>query len=220
VELVLNKIMTQKTYIQSYITIQNNEIVLDGTSVFKIEPTNFADFSKQAYRNFDIQYPKFFKMDALSKLAFLGAELLLSPITSDPSDSELTKQQENNIALVLANKSSSLDTDVKYQESISDKENYYPSPAVFVYTLPNICLGEISIRHQLKSENSFFIFDAFNTEFMSNYSNILLNSDKADVVLCGWVEFFNDNYKAFLCTISKKENTKYTNETINTLYNK
>ena len=74
--------MTQKTYIQSYITIQNNEIVLDGTSVFKIEPTEFADFSKQAYRNFDIQYPKFFKMDALSKLAFLGAELLLSPITS------------------------------------------------------------------------------------------------------------------------------------------
>jgi len=204
--------MTQKTYIQSYITIQNNEIVLDGTSVFKIEPTNFADFSKQAYRNFDIQYPKFFKMDALSKLAFLGAELLLSPITSS--------EEKNNIALVLANKSSSLDTDVKYQESISDKENYYPSPAVFVYTLPNICLGEISIRHQLKSENSFFIFDAFNTEFMSNYSNILLDSDKADLVLCGWVEFFNDDYKAFLCTISKEENTKYKNETINTLYNK
>lgn len=203
--------MTQKTYIQSYITIQNNEIVLNGTSVFKIDPTNFADFSKQAYRNFDIQYPKFFKMDALSKLAFLGAELLLSPITSS--------EEENNIALVLANKSSSLDTDVKYQESISDKENYYPSPAVFVYTLPNICMGEISIRHQLKSENSFFIFDVFNTEFMSNYSNILLNSDKADVVLCGWVEFFNDDYKAFLCTISKEANTKYTNENINTLYN-
>jgi hypothetical protein len=204
--------MTQKKNIQSYCTIQNNEIVLNGTSVFKIEPTNFADFSKQAYRNFDIQYPKFFKMDALSKLAFLGAELLLSPITSS--------EKENNIALVLSNKSSSLDTDVKYQESISDKENYYPSPAVFVYTLPNICLGEISIRHQLKSENSFFIFDAFNTEFMSNYSNILLDLDKADIVLCGWVEFFNDDYKAFLCMISKEENTKYTNETINTLYNK
>ena len=201
-----------KTHIQSYCTIENNEIVLNGTSVFKIEPTNFGDFSKQAYRNFDIQYPKFFKMDALSKLAFLGAELLLSPITST--------EQENNIALVLANKSSSLDTDVKYQESISDKENYFPSPAVFVYTLPNICLGEISIRHQLKSENSFFIFDAFNTEFMSNYATILLNTNKADRVLCGWVEFFNDDYKAFLCTISKEESAKYNNENINTLYNK
>lgn len=206
--------MTQnKTNIQSYITIQNNEIVLNGTSVFKTEPTDFADFAKQALRNFEIQYPKFFKMDALSKLAFLGSELLLSPITS-------VSEEENNIALVLANKSSSLDTDVKYQESISDKENYYPSPAVFVYTLPNICLGEISIRHQLKSENSFFIFDAFNAEFMTNYSNILLNANKADQVLCGWVEYFNDNYKAFLCLISKEKNTKYKNETINTLYNK
>ncbi|MBP4137329.1 3-oxoacyl-ACP synthase [Flavobacterium geliluteum] len=202
----------KKTYIHDYCTIENNEIVLNGTSIFKAEPTTFGDFSKQAYRNFDIQYPKFFKMDALSKLAFLGAELLLSPITSS--------EKENNIALILANNSSSLDTDVKYQESISDKENYFPSPAVFVYTLPNICLGEISIRHQLKSENSFFIFDAFNTEFMSHYANILLDSDKADSVLCGWVEFFDDNYKAFLCTISKEENTKYKNQTIKTLYNK
>ena len=205
--------MTQnKTYIQSYITIQNNEIVLNGNSVFKIKPTDFADFSKQAYRNFEMQYPKFFKMDALSKLAFLGSELLLSPIVSS--------EKENNIALVLANKSSSLDTDLKYQESISDKENYFPSPAVFVYTLPNICLGEISIRHQLKSENSFFIFDAFNGEFLSNYSNILLNTSKADLVLCGWTEFFNDNYKAFLCIISPEENENYKNENINTLYHK
>ena len=205
--------MTQnKTYIQSYITIQNNEIVLNGTSVFKIEPTDFADFSKQAYRNFEIQYPKFFKMDALSKLAFLGSELLLSPIISN--------EEENNIALVLANKSSSLDTDIKHQESISDKENYFPSPAVFVYTLPNICLGEISIRHQLKSENSFFIFDVLNAEFLSKYSEILLNTNKADSVLCGWVEYFNENYKAFLCLISKDQNGKYKNENINTLYNK
>jgi len=201
-----------KTNIQSYIKIENNEIVLNGTSVFKIEPTDFADFAKQSYRNFEMQYPKFFKMDALSKLAFLGSELLLSPI--------VFSEKENNIALVLANKSSSLDTDVKYQESISDKENYFPSPAVFVYTLPNICLGEISIRHQLKSENSFFIFDAFNAEFMSNYSDILLNTNKADLVLCGWTEYFDNNYKAFLCVIGKEENEKYKNENINTLYNK
>lgn len=204
--------MTQKNHIQSYIQIENNEIVLNGESVFKTEATNFGDFSKQALRHFEIQYPKFFKMDALSKLAFLGAELLLSPIVEE--------NEANNIALVLANKSASLDTDVKHQESISDKENYFPSPAVFVYTLPNICLGEISIRHQLKSENTFFIFDAFNTEFMFNYSGILLNTNKAEKVLCGWTELFNDNYKAFLCIIGTEENSKFKNETINTLYKK
>ena len=90
--------MTQnKTYIYDYCTIESNEIVLNGASIFKIEPTTFADFSKQAYRNFDINYPKFFKMDSLSKLAFLGAELLLKSETElNLSDTELTKQTENN----------------------------------------------------------------------------------------------------------------------------
>ncbi|WP_321539372.1 hypothetical protein [Flavobacterium piscinae] len=86
-------------------------------------------------------------MDNLSKLAFLASEVLLSE--------QIIAEAENNVALVFANRSSSLDTDVKFQQSIDDKENYYPSPAVFVYTLPNICVGEISIKHQLKSENAF-----------------------------------------------------------------
>lgn len=201
-----------KTHIQSFCTIQNNEIILDGNSAFKIEPTTFSDFSKKAYQDFEINYPKFFKMDSLSKLAFLGAELLLK--------NENSESKENNIALVFANNSSSLDTDVKYQNSISDPENYFPSPAVFVYTLPNICLGEISIRHQLKSENSFFIFDAFNPAFMANYAKALLDSKKADKVLCGWVEYYDEEYKAFLYLVAKEGDLEHKIETLLTEYNK
>jgi hypothetical protein len=201
-----------KTYIQSICTIQNNEIILDGVSIFKLEPTTFSDFSKKAYQNFEINYPKFFKMDSLSKLAFLGAELLLK--------NKIDTEKENNIALVFANNSSSLDTDVKYQNSISDPENYFPSPAVFVYTLPNICIGEISIRHQLKSENSFFIFDEFNPAFMMNYANVLLDSKKADKVLCGWVEYYDEEYKAFLYLVAKEGNFEHKIETLLTEYNK
>jgi hypothetical protein len=164
--------LENKTYIHSTCVIQNNKIVLNGENVFSNEIEGFNDFVKKFYQEFEIAYPKFFKMDSLSKLAFIGAELLLNPII-DPL-------KENNIGLLFANKSSSLDTDVKYQESISESENYFPSPAVFVYTLPNICLGEISIKHQLKSENSFFIFDSFNSSFMENYANVLLNTKKAD----------------------------------------
>jgi len=204
--------LDNKTYIQSFCTIQNNEIILDGASIFKLEPTTFLDFSKKAYQYFEINYSKFFKMDNLSKLAFLGAELLL--------ENEINNTKENNIALVFANKSSSLDTDVKYQNSISDAENYFPSPAVFVYTLPNICLGEISIRHQLKSENSFFIFDAFNSAFMTNYAKVLLDSNKADKVLCGWVEYFDEEYKAFLYLVGREGNLEHKIETVLTEYNK
>jgi len=201
-----------KTYIQSICMIQNNEIILDGKTILKIEPTSFSDFSKKAYQNFDVNYPKFFKMDGLSKLAFLGSELLLKK--------EIGETKENNIALVFSNKSSSLDTDVKYQKSISDKENYFPSPAVFVYTLPNICLGEICIRHQLRSENSFFIFEAFNPAFMINYSNILMETKKADKVLCGWVEYFDKEYKAFIYLVGKEGDFEHKIETLKTEYNK
>jgi len=201
-----------KTYIQSFCTIQNNEIILNGETVFKTEPTSFSDFSKKAYQNFEMNYSKFFKMDSLSKLAFMGAELLLK--------NEIESSRENNIALVFANNSSSLDTDVKYQNSISDKDNYYPSPAVFVYTLPNICLGEISIRHQLKSENCFFIFEEFNPTLMVNYANVLLDTKKADKVLCGWVEYYNEEYKGFLYLVTTEGSLEHQKETIEKLFNK
>ncbi|WP_415034788.1 3-oxoacyl-ACP synthase [Flavobacterium sp.] len=150
-------------------------------------------------------------MDHLSKLAFLGAEVLLK--------NEIDPENENDIALLLANRSSSLDTDVKYQESIADKQSYFPSPAVFVYTLPNICLGEISIRHQLKSENSFFIFDAFNPAFMADYANVLLQTQKAGKVLCGWVEFFANEYDAFLYLVEEQGVLENNPQNLETLYN-
>jgi hypothetical protein len=204
--------LENKNYIHSICTIHNNQITLNGNVIFKTENTNFNDFSKKSYQYFEVNYPKFFKMDNLSKLALLGSEMLLKPIISP--------FEENNIALLFANKSSSLDTDVKYQESISDGENYYPSPAVFVYTLPNICLGEISIKHQLKTENSFFIFEKFNFSFMENYTNALLNSKKADMVLCGWVEYFNEDYKAFLYLVSKEGTTPHNKKTLEIEFNR
>ena len=66
-----------KTYIKSFCTIQNNQVSLNGEVIFSTEPTAFSDFSKKTYQHLEVNYPKFFKMDNLSKLAFLGAELLL-----------------------------------------------------------------------------------------------------------------------------------------------
>jgi hypothetical protein len=179
---------------------------MNGNVIFESQSENFNDFSKEAYRHLEIGYPKFFKMDQLSKLAFLGAELLLKA------------EMGSETALLFANASSSLDTDVKYQESIADKDAYFPSPAVFVYTLPNICLGEISIRHQLKTENSFFIFDAFNPEFMARYAGLLIETGRAQKVLCGWTEYFGENYKAFLYLVGNEGQIRHTTENLELLY--
>lgn len=166
--------------------IENGSITVDGEVVFQEDLPHFNDFAKAVYKKFGFDYPKFHKMDALSKLAFMASEMVL-------------RDEENkNTALVFANRSSSLDTDMKYQESISSAENYFPSPAVFVYTLPNICLGEISIRHQLQTENAFFVTDKLDEDFMNLYAGQLLKSGKADRVLVGWVELYGENYKGFV----------------------
>ena len=166
--------------------IENGQIFLNGNLLFQEKETSFQEFSKSAYKHLGIEYPKFHKMDALSKLAFLASEIVLK------------EESSKEIALVFANNSSSLDTDLKYQQSINNTENYFPSPAVFVYTLPNICVGEIAIRHQLQTENAFFVLDKFDENFLTNYAQQLIKTKKAEKVLCGWTELLGENYNAFV----------------------
>lgn len=200
---------TSPLYIQTYCKIENNTIVLNGDTVFVEEAVDFKLFMKSAYKEFGVNYPKFFKMDSLSKLALMAAELVLKEV------SELEKE---NIGLVFANSSSSLDTDIAHQESIQDSANYFPSPAVFVYTLPNICLGEISIKQQLKSEHAFFIFDTFNAEFINQYAEALIMEQKSNQVVCGWVDYLKGTYKAFVYLVGTKGTIELTKENTEKLY--
>ena len=198
--------------IKSYCSIKGNKVALNGTLIYQDESNTFSEFIKAVYKNQNTNYPKFFKMDNLSKLAFLTADILLK-------NENLNLEETNDIAIVFSNKASSLDTDRKYQDSIKNKENYYPSPAVFVYTLPNICIGEISIKYKLYSENSFFIFNTFNVSHLLSYTNSLISSSKATQVLCGWVEFDDENnYEAFVYLVAKEGNIKHSQLNILTLY--
>ncbi|PWI29958.1 3-oxoacyl-ACP synthase [Flavobacteriaceae bacterium LYZ1037] len=198
--------------ITSYCHIKNSKVSLNGSVIFSEQLLDFPEFIKAAYKSQDTKYPKFFKMDNLSKLAFLAADILLK-------NENLNLEETNNIALVFSNKASSLDTDRSHQKAIQHKDNYFPSPAVFVYTLPNICLGEISIKYKLYTENSFFIFDHFNAKHLLTYTNSLLDTNKAESVLCGWVEFEGDHYEAFLYLVSNEGNIEHNKQNIITLYN-
>lgn len=201
--------MHKDYYIQSHCHIKNNQLWLNGEVVFEDKQNeNLKSFLKSAYKNLEIKYPKFFKMDNLSKISFLAAEIILKNITLE----------NENIALVFSNKAASLDTDRKFQDSISDVDNFYPSPAVFVYTLPNIGIGEISIRHQLKGENAFFVFENYNARFHQNYENELLQNNNSEAVLGGWVNVDGDNYNAFVYLVSKNGIIEHTKENLLKLY--
>jgi len=186
--------MERKYHISKHCRIDRHGVLYNGQPLSAEISTEFSIFSKTFYYSLGTTYPKFFKMDNLSKLAWLGAELLLKE--------ELSK----NIAIVLSNRSSSYDTDLKHIHTISNTEQYYPSPAIFVYTLPNVCIGEIAIRHHLQTENIFFVSEQFDSQLTVNYCNYLLNSNRAEKVLCGWVEYLEENYKLVLYLVEKTGN--------------
>ncbi|WP_117624672.1 3-oxoacyl-ACP synthase [Neotamlana nanhaiensis] len=203
--------MENQFKISSYCHVKQNKISLNGKVLFSVKPEE-STFLKQAYKALNVNYSKFFKMDKLSQLAFLAADVLFQY-------ENISEENQENIALVMGNKASSLDTDRKHQDSIQDKTSYYPSPAVFVYTLPNIMLGEISIKYKLYSENSFFVFENFKTNYFYNYAQSLIVDNKADKILCGWVNVDDEDYEAFLYLVTPNGDLQHTEQQINTLYN-
>lgn len=194
------------SYIKKYCVVAKQRIVVDDEVAFAGQGNLFSTFAKEAFKHRNAAYPKFFKMDSLSKLAVLASEYILDGESTD------------GLALVLVNRSGSLDTDVKHQESIQDEANFFPSPATFVYTLANICGGEISIRHGLQTENVFFIADDYPITMVSAYSAYLLATGKAKQVLCGWVDFFQEKYEAVLYIVSPEGEQQHTSENISSLF--
>lgn len=202
--------MRQQYNISQYCSIKNERIILNNETVFSSQTKDFATFMKQAYTNVKLTYPKFFKMDNLSKLAFLTADLILKNRAPSATDT--------NTALVFSNRASSLETDRAHQKTIANRAESYPSPAVFVYTLPNICLGEISIKHKLYSENNFFIFERFNPKYLVAYTTALLDENETDSVLCGWVDVDEDSYEAILYLVERHGQRPFNEEELTRLY--
>jgi len=186
------------------VTISDYTIKINNSEDYKINKSGketFSAISKAIYKNYGIKYPKFYKMDNLSKLGFLAAEILLKDTDI------LSKYKNEEIAVILSNESSSLDTDEKYQKTIDDRNNYFPAPSVFVYTLANIMIGEICIRHKIKGENAVFISETFEKDFIFKYVNLLFNSGKAKACITGRVNYNypDKNYKAELYLVETKK---------------
>lgn len=183
--------------ITSYCQVTAGLVRLNGGSIFTKEESSPAAFLKAAYRGMHISYPKFFKMDNLCKLAFLTAETLLS-------DGRITKAYSGtDVGIILQNSSSSLSTDEKHQETIASNDNYFPSPSVFVYTLPNIMAGEIAIRHGLKGENGVYITPGPDPEMLYENVSGLFSNDRIKCCLAGYVEEYHERLTSCLFLVEK-----------------
>ena len=172
----------------SEVRIVPGEVVRDGMTISTM-PLN------ELYREFVKDYPKFFKMDGLCNLGFLASEFLLGGIASE---------EKENGAVVLFNRSGSLATDRNYQLTIGE-DNYFPSPALFVYTLANIVTGEIAIRHKIYGETSFYVLADKDEELIDKTINNIFLTSHPSFVMAGWVEYVSDkDYTAEIKLIKNK----------------
>ena len=158
--------------------ITPTEVKLNGEVIPTIE--HGEQMLTELYRTYVKDYPKFFKMDTLSRLGFVAGELLFR------QTDEQRFVDRHDRAIIFANRSASLKNDADYNRTISDSENYYPSPALFVYTLPNIVTGEVAIRNKYFGETSFYVLP--DEKQLQPIVDATMRQSEADSAIVGWVE--------------------------------
>lgn len=133
----------------------------------------------QEYKELGIDYPKFYKMDGLSRLGWLATEKLLQQVGTEVLDSERT-------CIIMASKNACLHNNRAFEATMKDHNNYFPSPALFVYTVPNIVTGEIAIQHKLYGETAFYELD--NEDELEPIVKATMATGRFKNAIVGWVE--------------------------------
>jgi hypothetical protein len=185
--------------ISSYCVVRKQKISRNGSVIFSGLQSATGSFLSEAYKHFNLNYPKFYKMDNLCKLGFMASELLI-----EGSDIQ-NKYKGEDTGIILYNAASSIDTDRTHQSSIQDRNAYFPSPSVFVYTLANIVIGEICIRNKFQGESAFFVSEKFDPVALFEYVRILLDQQIVKCCITGWMESDGDHYDAALYLIEKSD---------------
>lgn len=160
------------------------------------------------YKQMIGDYPKFYKMDGLSRLGFVASEILLNAEKGETDKERKNEEEEEkqegrkeeerkNLeerAIIFFNHSSSIASDRNYKESIKDKDNYFPSPSIFVYTLPNIVTGEIAIRNHFQGETSFFILPDKDEKMMEEILQASCRDGQSKSFLTGWIDYEDERH--------------------------
>lgn len=171
-----------------YCKLTANKVIVNGEV---LSFSNVGEWKKNIYSELELEYPKYYKMDDLSKMTILAVELLLR------KNPELSFE-EDELTLIFANQAASERTDNKFIESYKEAGN--PSPSLFVYTLPNILTGELAIKHKWYGENVFFISKNFDADLYKQQINRYFSTG-SEACLCGWVN--TDKDEAFIFLVDK-----------------
>lgn len=168
------------------VQISQGQVDVDETSAFVSSQTDFHTFSREAFKSREEANMKFYKMDDLCKLGYLASAWLLDGI----------EYGEEECGIVMSGKYGCLDTDIRHQQIIDSEGDSSASPAVFVYTLPNVVAAEISIRHHIKGENIWFWSEDKTMSDIKKYASILAASRDLKYCIAAHIDFINGDYFA------------------------
>lgn len=168
------------------VLVESSRILLNDKEVYSSDSVDFQDFIRSAFKTVCAPNMKFYKMDSLSKLGYVASEILLDGI----------EYGEEDCGLILSGVYGSLDTDIRHQQIIDTETDASASPAVFVYTLPNVVEGEISIRHHIKGENTWFWSDDRTLSDVREYAALSMSAQDMKYCVVGHIDFLNGRYFA------------------------
>lgn len=175
------------------VEIADCKVNVDGNVVFECPGEDFPAFIREAYKSRGESGMKFYKMDDVCKLGYMASEWLLDGIVYG----------EEECGIVLSGKYGCLDTDMKHQNLIDGGGDAAASPAVFVYTLPNVAAGEISIRHHIKNENTWLWSDDKAMCKVRSYANLAASAAGMEYCIIGWLDCIAGVYRASFELLSR-----------------
>lgn len=179
--IILDANIERGTYVSSERTIKE-------TTTYSLPSSDvaFPEFIRSEYKALGESNMKFYKMSDMCKALYVAVDRLLA-------NSGFEEIEQNRRAIVLANRSASLDADIVHQQILNQHLPEGASPAAFVYTLANVAAGEICIRHKIQGDNTFFI-ENVDSGVAERYARSLIVNNKADAVICGWCEYLKGNW--------------------------
>ena len=119
--------------------------------------------------------------------------------------------------MVIMGAHGSLDTDQRYQEQLNAKD--HASPGLFVYTLPNIAMGELSIQHGLHGTGLCLMSEAPDIAQMKQACDVMLHHDGMEAVICGWSGIFADQATATFMLVTVENVKAWDNDELERTFN-
>lgn len=169
-------IVYSRDYFEKSEGVSSDYEVVDSIMISSDDAQSITDIYKDKLND----GPKFYKMDSYSRLVYLAVTLL--------SEKSIAKYDPTRVAMVIFTLNGSVLADRKHLSTFCNPDEFYPSPAVFINTLPNVVLGEIAARNNIKGETTVVMLPERNEEFMNTIIEATQSQTTPQALICGWVD--------------------------------